>query len=187
MPEMDGYQATGAIRTAERDSDEHLPVVAMTAHALKGDRERCLAAGMDDYLSKPLRPHELDAVLERWLGDGDADAAPPQPAPQPTEELVDAARMEMFRSDYPEIVEQLVTLFVDGTPPLIEELREAAAGGDPEAVRRAAHKLKGSCQNIGATWMATLAREVETTEPAAVDMARLDDAFAATRDALLAG
>jgi CheY-like chemotaxis protein len=181
MPVLDGYAATAEIRAG----GSRVPIVAMTAHAMKGDRERCLEAGMDDYLAKPLRPDELDAVLERWIGG--AEPAPAQPAPDPTAELVDAARMEMFRSDYPEIVEQLVALFVDGTPPLLEELREAAAGGDPEAVRRAAHKLKGSCQNIGATWMATLAREAEATAPAAVDMARLDEAFAATRDALLAG
>jgi CheY-like chemotaxis protein/HPt (histidine-containing phosphotransfer) domain-containing protein len=177
MPEMDGYEATAALRA----EGSRLPIVAMTAHAMKGDRERCLAAGMDDYLSKPLRPEELDAVLERWVHG--RDAQPVEPAREPEDTLLDPERIEMFRRDYPEIVEQLVTLFVDGTPPLIAELRDAAAGGDPEAVRRAAHKLKGSCQNIGATWMATLAREAETAGPA-VDVDALDAAFSATRKAL---
>ena len=77
---------------------------------------------------------------------------------------------------------------MDSTPPLLAELREAAAGGDPEAVRRAAHKLKGSCQNIGATWHGDARRaRPRRPRPAAVDMAQLDEAFAATRDALLAG
>jgi len=183
MPVLDGYEATAEIRARGL----RVPVVAMTAHAMKGDRERCLEAGMDDYLAKPLRPEDLDAVLERWLSGGEPPEPEPTPAPAPEAQLVDGDRMDMFRRDYPDIVDQLVTLFVDGTPPLIEELREAAAGDDPEAVRRAAHKLKGSCQNIGATWMATLAREAETTPPGAVDMPRLDSAFAATRDALLAG
>jgi CheY-like chemotaxis protein len=177
MPVMDGYAATAEIRAGGSD----VPVVAMTAHAMKGDRERCLDAGMDDYLAKPLRPEELDAVLERWLRGG--DPAPVPEAPEPSDHLIDADRVEMFRRDYPEIVDQLVALFVDGTPPLIDELREAAADGDPDAVRRAAHKLKGSCQNIGATWMATLAREAESAGPA-VDVDALDAAFAATRAAL---
>ena len=97
----------------------------MTAHAMKGDRERCLAAGMDDYLSKPLRQDELDAALERWLGTAPAKPAAPEAAPagDPFEALVDEARMRVFRVDYPEIVDQLVELFVESTPPL---LRRAA-------------------------------------------------------------
>ncbi len=65
MPEMDGFEATAAIRDAEKHSGSHLPVIAMTAHAMVGDRERCLAAGMDDYITKPIRPDELTAVLAR--------------------------------------------------------------------------------------------------------------------------
>jgi len=184
MPEMDGYQATGAIRAAERDGDEHLPVVAMTAHALKGDRERCLAAGMDDYLSKPLRPHELDAVLERWLG-----AAPPAATAVVEaaggEALVDETRMRVFRDDYPEIIEQLVDLFVDSTPPLLDDLRGALERDDTEAVRRAAHKLKGSCQNIGASRLAELAAGIEQGD-AKTDADGLEQVFEATCDALRA-
>jgi HPt (histidine-containing phosphotransfer) domain-containing protein len=155
----------------------------MTAHALKGDRERCLAAGMDDYLSKPLRPRELDAVLERWLG-----AASGEPAAEAAdaEAMVDEARMRVFRDDYPEIVEQLVDLFLDSTPPLVEDLRGALAGGDGEAVRRAAHKLKGSCQNIGASRLAGLAGGIETGETAAPDVDDLERVFEATGDALRA-
>ena len=135
----------------------------MTAHAMKGDRERCLAAGMDDYLSKPLRPEELDAALERWLGapaprrPTPAGATPSRPATR-SRRCVDEARMRVFRVDYPEIVDQLIELFVESTPPLLDELRAGAESGDGEAVRRAAHKLKGSCQNIGAGFMAKLAR-----------------------------
>jgi two-component system, sensor histidine kinase and response regulator len=187
MPEMDGYQATGAIRAREAGSEEHIPIVAMTAHALKGDRERCIAAGMDDYLSKPLRPADLDAVLERWLG-----AEPPAPAVavEPADgagELVDEARMRVFRDEYPEIVEQLVELFADSTPPLLAELRAGAEQGDAEVVRRAAHKLKGSCQNIGASRLAALAADIEQGRALEPDEAAgLEDVFAATVDALRA-
>ncbi len=67
MPEMDGLEATAAIRDKEKRSGKHLPVIAMTAHAMVGDRERCLAAGMDDYLTKPIRPDELTGLLARYL------------------------------------------------------------------------------------------------------------------------
>jgi CheY-like chemotaxis protein len=162
----------------------HLPVVAMTAHAMKGDRERCLAAGMDDYLSKPLRPEELDAVLERWLG---APAPAGRPRRDPSEALVDEARLRVFRDDYPEIVGQLMDLFADGTPPLLRELRDGAESGDGEVVRRAAHKLKGSCQNIGASGLAAQAAQVERDAAAApAQLEHLEVTFTATCDALRA-
>ncbi len=187
MPEMDGYAATMAIRSRE-GGDERLPIVAMTANAMKGDRERCLAAGMDDYLSKPLRPDELDAALERWLGAPPASASVEAARSEnPFDALVDEARMRVFRVDYPEIVDQLIELFVESTPPLLDELREAADRGDGEEIRRAAHKLKGSCQNIGAGFMAKLAHDLEQSNTATpAQLAALDMVFADTRDALRA-
>jgi two-component system, sensor histidine kinase and response regulator len=191
MPELDGYAATGELRAREAaQGAPRLTVVAMTAHAMKGDREKCLAAGMDDYLSKPLRTEALDAVLERWTGGAPAAAQAPAtaaaaaPAASPAEALLDEARVALFQRDYPEIVSQLVALFVDGTPPLLADLRLAAEGGDAEAVRRGAHKLKGSCQNIGATWLATLARDLEADPAGGPDAAVLETAFVATRGAL---
>jgi two-component system, sensor histidine kinase and response regulator len=190
MPELDGYAATGRIREREAavGGAGRLPVVAMTAHAMQGDRERCLAAGMDDYLAKPLRSEALDAVLERWLGTPPAAPAAAEPAATPAgdaaDALVDEARMATFKRDYPEIVPQLVALFVDGTPPLLADLRTAAQAGDAQAVRRGAHKLKGSCQNIGATWLATLARELEADPEEGPPPEALERAFASTRTAL---
>jgi two-component system, sensor histidine kinase and response regulator len=152
MPELDGYETTRRIRAAE-DGDPHVPIIAMTAGALEGDREAALDAGMDDYLAKPLRPEALDAVLERWLG----------AAPEPTraEPLVDDSRIQNFRENYPDIVDRLIALFVDSTPPLLQQLDAAAETGDEEQVRRLAHKLKSSCDNVGATRMAALCRALE--------------------------
>jgi CheY-like chemotaxis protein len=183
MPELDGYETTAAIRGKEAEG-EHLPVIAMTAHAMAGDRERCLAAGMDDYLSKPLRPDELDVVLERWLDlpAGESAAAADVPA---VDQLIDAARMRTFRRDYADIAGQLVDLFADGTPTLLDELRTAIEHDDSELLKRSAHKLKGSCQNIGATFMATLCRTLEegASDPrATVD--ELNVAFPATAAAI---
>jgi two-component system, sensor histidine kinase and response regulator len=186
MPNVDGYEATGRIRSQER-GDERLPVIAMTAHAMAGDRERCLAAGMDDYLSKPLRPEALDEVLERWLGvavaePADEDAADREEA---IDALIDSARMRTFREDYPDIVDQLLRLFLDSTPELLEELHAAVDSADAAELKRAAHKLKGSCQNIGATFMATLCVSLERDDvDAAATLAELDDAFASTEAAL---
>ena len=160
----------------------------MTAHAMAGDRERCLAAGMDDYLSKPLRPDGLDAALERWLGAPPATEVVEETVSEnPFDALVDEARMRVFRVDYPEIIDQLIELFVESTPPLLEELREAAERGDAEDIRRTAHRLKGSCQNIGAGFLAKLAHDLEkSTGATPAQLATLDMVFADTRDALRA-
>jgi PAS domain S-box-containing protein len=179
MPELDGFETTARIRARETESGaERVPIVAMTASAMEGDRERCLAAGMDDYLSKPLRPDQLDAVLERWLGHtGAVDAT----ADGDRNGLVDAGRVQRFRDDYPEIADRLVALFADSTPPLLEQLANAVHASDDEAVRRLAHKLKGSCQNVGATKMAALCRELEEPNGSKVPLAdALQDAYPGT-------
>jgi CheY-like chemotaxis protein len=186
MPELDGYEATAAIRAGQAGDDAaNVRIVAMTANAMAGDRERCLAAGMDDYLAKPLRTEDLDGALERWLGvRSSAPAASPDPVA--LDALVDAARVRTFRDDYPEIADRLVDLFVEATPPILADLRDAVADGDGDRVRRAAHKLKGSCQNIGATFMATLCLELEGDTAATGRLDELDAAFAPTESAIRA-
>jgi CheY-like chemotaxis protein len=185
MPELDGYAATAAIREAEaRDGGPRLPIVAMTAHAMAGDRERCLRAGMDDYLSKPLRPDELDRVLAGWIGAGAPAGSEPPVVAEALEGLLDEARMATFRADYADIAPRLAQLFEEGTPELLETLRRAHEQGDEESLQRAAHKLKGSCQNIGATFMATLAASLEQGEDAAGAVAGLEAAYEPTRSAL---
>jgi CheY-like chemotaxis protein len=181
MPELDGFETTARIRERE-GADDHLPIVAMTASAMEGDRERCLAAGMDDYISKPLRPDQLDAVLERWLGHTGAPVASAG-SNGDRNGLIDAGRVQRFREDYPEIADRLVAMFADTTPPLLEQLTNAVHASDDEAVRRLAHKLKGSCQNVGAVKMAALCRELEEPQARTVPLA---DALQAAYPATLA-
>jgi two-component system sensor histidine kinase/response regulator len=157
-----------------------VPIIAMTASAMEGDRERCLEAGMDDYISKPLRPEQLDAVLERWLGHM-PEAAPNGESPARSG-LIDPGRVRRFKADHPEIAERLVELFEDSTPALLEQLSNAVHAGDDDAVHRLAHTLKGSCQNVGATRMATLCRSLE--EPGARAPALADALHAAYRPTL---
>jgi alkanesulfonate monooxygenase SsuD/methylene tetrahydromethanopterin reductase-like flavin-dependent oxidoreductase (luciferase family) len=187
MPVLDGYRATGEIRAGESDRS-HVPIIAMTARALADDRQRCLDAGMDDYLPKPLRETELDAVLERWLGTASEQPSPPGPAASPdaalATALVDEQRLRHFRESYPEVIEPLLRLFAEATPPLIEQLREAAIARDDEQLRRAAHKLKGGCQNVGALELGRLALELEQGgEPEAL-ITRIDAAYGPTHDEL---
>jgi PAS domain S-box-containing protein len=187
MPVLDGYRATGEIRAAEGNG-RHVPIIAMTARALADDRQRCLDAGMDDYLAKPLREAELDAVLERWLS-GEAQSAPAPgvspsssgPEPRPAVALVDEQRLRHFRESYPDVIEPLLRLFAEATPPMIEQLRQAAAAGDSEQLRQTAHKLKGGCQNVGALELGRLALELEGGgEPDAL-VGAIEAAYAPTK------
>jgi CheY-like chemotaxis protein len=182
MPNVDGYEATGRIRAAEGDSGAHVPIVAMTANALEGDREHCLRAGMDDYLSKPLRSDEVEAVLERWL-------RVPEPPSRPEERelpLLDDARVHGLREEFPDMAAALWKVFIRTTPPLLAELREALDAGDDDRRRRLAHKLVGSSETVGAAQLAALSRALEADQPAGrAPAGELEAVYARTREALL--
>jgi CheY-like chemotaxis protein len=161
MPGMDGYQATAAIRAAERDRGRHVPIIALTAHALHGDAERCLAAGMDDYLAKPVTGKDLRRALARWLPDAPTQEAPaPEPEPAAGEPVLDPEVLRGLRELQPEgepdLMADLLALFRADAERLVGEMRAAAAAGAAEALQRAAHTLKGSGANLGAVHLAAL-------------------------------
>ena len=172
MPNLDGYQATARIRAGEA-ADQHIPIIAMTAHAFAGDRERCLQAGMDDYLPKPLRTEALEPVLERWLA---------RPAKAVADALVDAERA---RSVLGMGTGKLLEVFARTTPPLIAELRTAVERGDAPAASKLAHKLRSSTETVGATRLAALARQLELGNDTEAAAAELDPTYRATLEELL--
>jgi PAS domain S-box-containing protein len=149
MPEMDGLEATAAIRAREAEAGCHTPIVAMTAHALQGDRERCLAAGMDAYVSKPLRPQELFDVLESLLpAPADGGSAPAAPEPMPAAFDM-AAALERVDGDV-DLMRELAGLFLGECARRMADIRRAIDRRDGSALHQAAHYLKGSVGNLGA-------------------------------------
>jgi two-component system sensor histidine kinase/response regulator len=149
MPTMDGLETTAAIRQRELQSGTHVPIVAMTAHAMKGDRERCLEAGMDGYVSKPIRPEELfDAiacVVAPTAGDRPSIDLPPNDV-----EIVDwcAAVARLGGDD--ELLREMVEVFLQECPKYMAAIHNALAGADAKELRRAAHTLKGSMGHFAA-------------------------------------
>ena len=177
MPELDGFAATAAIRSHERESGAHLPIVALTASALDGDREICLAAGMDDYLSKPFTREQLAVTLAPWLlrPAAAAAAAKSRVAPAASARAVPvvtgactsinpralAAIGELSAANGASLVRKVVSAFLADTPARLAQMQNAAAASDAEALRKAAHGLKSSCANIGAERLAALCLELE--------------------------
>jgi signal transduction histidine kinase/DNA-binding response OmpR family regulator len=171
MPEMDGYTATTLLREREcAQALPRMPVIALTANALQGDRERCLAAGMDDYLTKPFRREALCATLARWLPARVATTVPEDaPKPGPTRMDVggalDTTALETIRAlggeQTPDLLEQIVRLYLEGAPDLIASIRTGLASADNDKVRLAAHSLKSSSANLGATGLAELCKKLE--------------------------
>ena len=198
MPELDGYETTREIRRREGDGPR-IPIIAMTANSMQGERERCLAAGMDDYLSKPLRNRVLKEALERWVPDAiaaatraPAPAAPPEDAASGADagrellnELV-IADLEGLEGD---ILPELLALYFDQSTEHLGELSEAIASVDVDAVRKTAHKLKGSSLTLGAAHVSHVAAELETVAKAGglsgadAMVVRLRDALGTTRAA----
>jgi len=165
MPVMDGYDATRGIR-ALSGCAARVPVIAMTAGAMTGDAERCLAAGMDDYLSKPVDLNELIRILARWLDPQRATNLNDDTTEQPTggaDPVLDPAVLSELREMVgdADAVNSLIDMFIQNTTEGMGHLREACDAGDAHTVKEASHRLKGSSGTVGATRLADLLQELE--------------------------
>jgi len=145
MPEMDGLQAAARIRERERGTGAHIPIIAVTAHAMKGDRERCLTAGMDGYIAKPINPSEFAKVIRVTVPAGTKHAVVPVDpilkAPS------DAELLARFDGDS-ELLKELAGIFLTECPRMLDQIRAALGATDSKALERAAHALKGSVGNF---------------------------------------
>jgi two-component system, sensor histidine kinase and response regulator len=153
MPDMDGLEATRRLRTMEAKSARRLPVIGLTAHAMKGDREKCLNAGMDDYVPKPIRPEVLYDAIDKSIGRKGAD-----PPLMPATDLTDALKAVHGDRDF---LMDLASQLVHDLPWQLAEIRESLQSGDAKRLERLAHSLKSVVGIFGAHFAAELASELE--------------------------
>ena len=195
MPVLDGYSATRRWRELEQGNraERRVPIIAMTANAMAGDRQKCLDAGMDDYLAKPVTRNELERCIERWRG---VSLQVPETLP-PAEQIatrsppvINPSVLDELREVLGDEVDKIVSVYLEDTPRLIAQLERAVVGNDPIALRVAAHTLKSSSANVGATTLADAARDLEhgardgtLAQPAAA-VARIVGEFAQVRASL---
>jgi CheY-like chemotaxis protein len=200
MPEMDGLEATARIRALQDEGHirRPLPVIALTANAVSGDRERCLAAGMDAYLSKPFTREQLSGMLAVWLPAGRGAGAPAAPATPADLAADDApltpAALDAIRripgANGPALVERVIRTYLADTPTRLDELGRQLQAGDPSAVAAAAHYLRSSAAHVGAETFAARFRALETAahtaDPDAAPrlLAAIDEEWSRVRDAL---
>jgi PAS domain S-box-containing protein len=149
MPTMSGFQATAAIRKEEESTGRHLPIIAMTAYAREGDRERCLAAGMDGYVAKPIKVKEFVEAVENLGRLTEVAKAPTTARPREQDAIDTASVLARVEGDV-ELLRELVALFLKDLPEMLTNLCDAVTAGDASAIERTAHKLKGSVGNFSA-------------------------------------
>jgi len=150
MPEIDGLEVTRTIRSKEKSTGSHLPIIAVTAHVMKGDRENCVEAGADDYIGKPIQPMELYAAIERFRGAPKASEFPgPKFLAASSNAVLNPEEMLRHVQGDRDLLAGMVRLLSAGTPSLLQELREAVGKGDALAISRVSHNLKGALSNFG--------------------------------------
>jgi PAS domain S-box-containing protein len=184
MPIMDGFTATARIRERERQTQAaHTPIIALTANAMDGDRDRCLAAGMDDYLSKPFTQDQMREMLSRWLSQTDHSSlhrdqttTPREAVPESSASTTGAEHMEsrnvvdysawtpirmLKRPGHPDPLGKLLARYVEDSRKLVDQLRQAVASNDPATLHTVAHRLKSSSATLGAMTVAAHCKELE--------------------------
>ena len=165
MPEMNGFEATEAIRRMEKQG-KHTPIIAMTAHAMKGDKERCLKAGMDDYISKPIEPQKFIDTIERWIRSTQVQEpiskqGHPDKENRPEEIPINLRNaLERFGGDK-DFFKEILVEFVSYVPKQLEILDQAVNEGDATTAEREAHSIKGAAENVGAGRIAGLSFKLE--------------------------
>ncbi len=167
MPEMDGYSAAGEIRRRQAENQlPEFPVIALTANAIEGDREKCLAAGMNDYLTKPFKPRDLHDMLKKWLHHGQGMSETPQEAstdssmPIPIPQVLSS--IQLLEADYgKDLLKQVIKTYLDNAGRLMQTLENAWNTGDLKAIQMTSHTLKSSSAQVGANDLAELFRNVE--------------------------
>ena len=168
MPEMNGYDATKAIRDFEKNTGQHVKIVAMTANAMLGEKEKCLRYGMDDYISKPINMDELREILGQWISFRDVYNQNKQERLSGAGAVpVDLSRLDSFTDGDKETEKELVGLFVEQSDKTIKILEEQSKSEDKTAWAEAAHKIKGGAGSIGADTLHALCDRAEHSEGAA--------------------
>jgi HPt (histidine-containing phosphotransfer) domain-containing protein len=193
MPGMDGYEATARIRAFEGPV-RHTPIIALTAGAMRGDRERCLAAGMDDYVAKPMSPEQLEAVLQRWVTKSERPASSLAPAPVTgADGPIDWTMVtDLLSLTPPDFLDELLGLFFRDTAIALTDLRIAWRDDDLASWSSIAHKLRGSCATLGARAMTEICAQMEDLDEAAMmatgerRLEALEAEFARSRELLTA-
>ncbi len=160
MPEMDGMEATAAIRQREKNSGKHIPILAMTAHAMRGDKERYLASGMDGYTSKPIYPPDLFAEIERCMAATERTSPMAENSREPNEQIDRVSLLERVEGDQ-ELLAEMIHLFQEDVPHLLAAMRDALKRGDMAVLERSAHSLKGAVSNLSAKATAAAALHLE--------------------------